>query len=153
MPSKVIHFKEIIQKMPPSTMGSWHYIDFPEDAYEVFGKRNFIKVKGFINEKPFKSNLFPKGNGLHAITIPLKLQKESFLIKNITKLKSVNNKLLVLVCYSFLYLIYSWISSNFSVCISIKYYYLNLILLSLEFIIISFILIKLFINYKKETKI
>lgn len=84
---------------------------------------------------------------------PLKLQKESFLIKNITKLKSVNNKLLVLVCYSFLYLIYSWISSNFSVCISIKYYYLNLILLSLEFIIISFILIKLFINYKKETKI
>ena len=76
MPSNVVHFKEIIQKMPPSTMGSWHYIDFPEDAYEVFGKRNLVKIKGFINDKPFKSNLFPKGNGFHAITIPLKLQKE-----------------------------------------------------------------------------
>jgi antitoxin component of MazEF toxin-antitoxin module len=76
MPSKVIHFKEIIQKMPPRSMGAWHYIDFPENAYEVFGKRNFVKVKGFINDKPFKSNLFPKGNGLHAITIPLKLQKQ-----------------------------------------------------------------------------
>ena len=76
MPNKVIHFKEIIKKMPPSAIGSWHYIDFPEDAYEVFGKRNFVKVKGFINDKPFKSNLFPKGNGLHAITIPLKLQRE-----------------------------------------------------------------------------
>jgi antitoxin component of MazEF toxin-antitoxin module len=75
MPKKVIHFKEVIKKMPPNTIGSWHYIDFPEDAYEVFGKRNFVKVKGFINDKPFKSNLFPKGNGLHAITIPLKLQK------------------------------------------------------------------------------
>ena len=76
MPSKVIHFKEIIQKMPPRSMGAWHFIDFPENAYEVFGKRNFVKVKGFINDKPFKSNLFPKGNGHHAITIPLKLQKE-----------------------------------------------------------------------------
>jgi antitoxin component of MazEF toxin-antitoxin module len=75
MTQKVIHFKEVIKKMPPNTIGSWHYIDFPEDAYEVFGKRNFVKVKGFINDKPFKSNLFPKGNGLHAITIPLKLQK------------------------------------------------------------------------------
>jgi len=76
MPSKVIHFKEIIQKMPPRSMGAWHFIDFPENAYEVFGKRNFVKVKGFINDKPFKSNLFPKGNGQHAITIPLKLQKQ-----------------------------------------------------------------------------
>jgi antitoxin component of MazEF toxin-antitoxin module len=76
MPSKVIHFKEIIKKMPPNPAGAWHYIDFPENVHEVFGKRNFIKVKGFINDKPFKSNLFPKGNGLHAITIPLKLQKQ-----------------------------------------------------------------------------
>ncbi len=75
MPSKVIHFTEIIRKMPPNTTGAWHYIDFPEDAYEVFGRRGFVKVKGFINDKPFKSNLFPKGNGLHALTIPLKLQK------------------------------------------------------------------------------
>lgn len=76
MLKKVVHFKEIIKKMPPNPAGAWHYIDFQGDAYEVFGKRNFVKVKGFINDKPFKSNLFPKGNGLHAITIPLKLQKE-----------------------------------------------------------------------------
>lgn len=76
MPNKVIHFKEIIKKMPANPAGAWHYIDFPEDVYEVFGKRSFLKVKGFINDKPFKSNLFPKGNGLHAITIPLKLQKQ-----------------------------------------------------------------------------
>ncbi|WP_435355586.1 DUF1905 domain-containing protein [Emticicia sp. SJ17W-69] len=76
MPNDIIHFKEIIKKMPPNPAGAWHYIDFPENAYEVFGRRNFVKVKGFINGKPFKSNLFPKGNALHAITIPLKLQKE-----------------------------------------------------------------------------
>ena len=76
MLSKIVHFKEIIKKMPPNPAGSWHYFDFPENAYEIFGKRGFVKVKGSINNKPFKSNLFPKGNGLHAITIPLKLQKE-----------------------------------------------------------------------------
>ncbi len=76
MSIKIVHFKEIIKKMPPNPAGSWHYFDFPENAYEIFGKRGFVKVKGSINNKPFKSNLFPKGNGLHAITIPLKLQKE-----------------------------------------------------------------------------
>lgn len=76
MSSKIVHFKEIIKKMPPNPAGAWHYFDFPENAYEIFGKRGFVKVKGSINNKPFKSNLFPKGNGLHAVTIPLKLQKE-----------------------------------------------------------------------------
>ncbi|GAB2617866.1 hypothetical protein GCM10027035_12550 [Emticicia sediminis] len=76
MSSKVIHFKEIIKKMLPNPAGSWHYVDFPENAFEVFGKRGHIKVKGFINNQPFKSNLFPTGNGHHIITIPLKLQKQ-----------------------------------------------------------------------------
>lgn len=76
MPSKVIHFKEIIKKMPPNPAGSWNYVDFPEDAYAIFGKRGFVRVKGFINDKPFKSNLFPKGNGFYAMTLPLKLQKQ-----------------------------------------------------------------------------
>ena len=76
MSSKIVHFKEIIKKMPPNPAGSWYYINFPENAYEIFGKRGFVKVQGTINNKPFKSNLFPKGNGFHAITIPLKLQKE-----------------------------------------------------------------------------
>ncbi|WP_421771395.1 YdeI/OmpD-associated family protein [Emticicia sp.] len=76
MPNKVIHFKEIIKKMPPNPAGSWHYVDFPENAHDIFGKKGFIKVKGSINDKPFKSNLFPKGNGFHAMTLPLKLQKE-----------------------------------------------------------------------------
>jgi hypothetical protein len=76
MSNKVIHFKEIIKKMPPNPAGSWHYVDFPENAFEVFGKRGHIKIKGFINNQPFKSNLFPTGNGHHLITIPLKLQKQ-----------------------------------------------------------------------------
>jgi hypothetical protein len=76
MPNKVIHFNAIIKKMHPSSMGSWHYIDFPENAFEIFGKRGFIRIQGFINEKPFKSSLFPKGNSLHAMSISLKLQKQ-----------------------------------------------------------------------------
>jgi hypothetical protein len=76
MPSKIIHFKAIIKKMPPNPMGSWHYIDFPENAFDIFGKRGFIRIKGFINNKPFKSSLFPKGNQLHAMSISLKLQKQ-----------------------------------------------------------------------------
>lgn len=76
MANNKIYFKEIIKKMPPNPADSWYYIDFPENAHESFGKRGFIKVKGHINEKPFKSNLFPKGNGFHAMTLPLKLQKE-----------------------------------------------------------------------------
>lgn len=76
MPSKIIHFKEIIRKMPPNPAGSWNYIDFPENVHELFGKKGFVKVKGYINNKAFKSNLFPKGNGFHAMTLPLKLQKE-----------------------------------------------------------------------------
>lgn len=76
MSIKVIHFKETIKKMPPNPAGSWHYVDFPENAFEVFGKNGFVRVKGFINGKTFKSNIFPKGNGLHAMTLPLKLQKD-----------------------------------------------------------------------------
>ncbi|AFK04786.1 protein of unknown function DUF1905 [Emticicia oligotrophica DSM 17448] len=76
MSNKVIVFREVIKKMPPNPAGSWHYVDFHEDAFEIFGKRGFIKVKGLINNKPFKSNLFPKGAGQHALTLPIKLQKD-----------------------------------------------------------------------------
>jgi hypothetical protein len=76
MPNKVIHFKAIIKKIPTNSMGNWHYVDFPESAFDIFGKRGFIKIKGFIDEKTFKGSLFPKGNGLHAISISLKLQKQ-----------------------------------------------------------------------------
>ncbi len=75
MPKKVIHFKETIKKLPSAPGGGWHYVDFPESAFEVFGKRGHVRLKGFINDKPFKGSLFPRGNGYHAITIPQKLQK------------------------------------------------------------------------------
>jgi bifunctional DNA-binding transcriptional regulator/antitoxin component of YhaV-PrlF toxin-antitoxin module len=76
MSNKIVHFKEIIKKMPPNSLGSWHYVDFPENAFDIFGKRGYIRIKGLINNRPFKSNLFPTGNGHHIITIPLKLQKQ-----------------------------------------------------------------------------
>ena len=76
MESKVIHFTEIIKKMPPKQSGAWHYVDVDEDIEAIFGRKGFIWIKGFINQKPFQSTLFPKGGGQHAMTISLKLQKE-----------------------------------------------------------------------------
>ncbi len=76
MENKVIHFTATIKKMPPSQSGAWHYVDVDEDIEAIFGRKGFIRIKGFINQKPFQSTLFPKGGGQHAMTISLKLQKE-----------------------------------------------------------------------------
>jgi Domain of unknown function (DUF1905)/Bacteriocin-protection, YdeI or OmpD-Associated len=76
MPNSVVHFTEIIKKMPPNPAGSWYYVDFPHDAFEAFGKRGFVRVKGFVNEVPFNGSLFPKGGGVHFLLINQKFQKQ-----------------------------------------------------------------------------
>jgi len=76
MSNKIIHFKETIKKSLLAPGGSWHFVDFPENTFEVFGRRGHIRIKGLINNQAFYGNLFPVGSGRHIITIPLKLQKQ-----------------------------------------------------------------------------
>jgi len=53
----------------------WTIIRLPLDAAKVFGLRGQIKVKGTINGFPFRTALFPTGQGGHILLVNKRMQK------------------------------------------------------------------------------
>ena len=49
--------------------GAWPIITIPFDVQEVFGSRARVSVKGTINGFPYRSSIFPEGNGTHTLTV------------------------------------------------------------------------------------
>jgi hypothetical protein len=45
--------------------GAWSFIDIPFSVEAAFGSRAATKVKGTLNGAPFRSSLFPNGDGSH----------------------------------------------------------------------------------------
>ncbi len=54
---------------------NWVIIRVPFDAAKIFGVRGQIKVKGTINGFPFRSWLFPTGEGDHILLVKKGMQK------------------------------------------------------------------------------
>jgi len=54
---------------------NWVIIRVPFDAAKAFGMRGQIKVKGAINGFPFRTSLFPTGDGGHILLVNKRMQK------------------------------------------------------------------------------
>lgn len=50
-------------------VGTWMYVKVPFAAEKIFGRGGQIKVKGAINDVPFRSSLMPDGDGSHFLVI------------------------------------------------------------------------------------
>jgi len=53
---------------------NWTIIRIPFDAARLWGKRGQLRVKGEINGFPFRSALFPTGQGTHVLMVNKKMQ-------------------------------------------------------------------------------
>ena len=77
-------------------------------------------------------------------------QKEKFAIRHILKLKNINKHILILLCFSFIMSVSSFLCKNLkSICIEITFIVLTILLISYLVILFSIIVI----YYKKSTKI
>ncbi len=58
---------------PPSRLG-WVIIRIPFDVVKIWGKRGQLRVKGEINDFPFRTSLFPTGKGKHCLLVNKRMQ-------------------------------------------------------------------------------
>lgn len=61
----VKRFKARIE--PREGSASWLYVILPFDAIALWGTKGALKVKGTLNQAPFRSSIFPNGDGAHHI--------------------------------------------------------------------------------------
>jgi len=54
-------FKAVLIR--PEGIGTWTYLDVPFDVEKIFNEKSKIKVKGTINNVPYRSTLLPHGDG------------------------------------------------------------------------------------------
>lgn len=55
--------------LPGGQGGAWPLIEIPFNVEERFGSRARIAVKGTINDFPFRTSIFPQGNGTHVMMV------------------------------------------------------------------------------------
>ena len=66
-------FSAVLERM--CSRLNWTIVRVPLDAAKVFGKRGQIKVEGTINGFPFRTALFPTGDGGHILLVNKRMQK------------------------------------------------------------------------------
>jgi hypothetical protein len=77
-------------------------------------------------------------------------QKEKFAIRHILKLKNINKHILILLCFSFIISVSSFLCKNLkSICFEIIFIVLTIFLIS--YLVVLFFIIVIY--YKKSTKI
>jgi hypothetical protein len=53
----------------PDGIGNWTYVTVPFSVEEVFGSRGQVKVKGAVNDIPYRGSLMPLGEGAHYLVV------------------------------------------------------------------------------------
>jgi uncharacterized protein DUF1905 len=67
-----IHFKAKMQK--DNAPSGWTYVIWPESS-KFFGTKGLVKVRGRINDKPFRASFMAMGNGKQMLPIKAETRK------------------------------------------------------------------------------
>jgi len=60
-------FKAVLIR--PEGVGTWTYLNIPQEVTDAFGSKGQVKVKGTVNRCPFRSTALPHGDGTHYLVV------------------------------------------------------------------------------------
>lgn len=66
-------FTAVLQKSP--NPGGWTYVMMPGSA-QFFGTRGLVKIRGSIDERPFRGSFMAPGDGTHKLAVPAALRSQ-----------------------------------------------------------------------------
>jgi hypothetical protein len=60
-------FEAILKR--PEGVGTWTYLDIPLNIRDIFDTKGQVKIKGMINDQPFRGSAMPHGDGTFYLVV------------------------------------------------------------------------------------